>query len=65
MAAQLLVLLTKKDFFMEYWIENIQQNALNPGGDTGTQVKCIIILTIIGVVFTVLGIVRFKIKDVD
>jgi len=64
-AAQLLTLLTKKDFFTEYWIENMQLNALDPWSDNGTQVKCIIILFIIGVVFTVLGIVRFKIKDVD
>lgn len=65
MAVQVLTLLTEKDFFMTYWIENMQQNAVYPGGDTGTQVKCIIILTVIGVVFTILGIVRFKIKDVD
>lgn len=64
-AAQVLALLTKKDFFMEYWIESMQQNALDPLADTGMQIKFIVILFIIGVVFTVLGIVRFKIKDVD
>lgn len=65
MAVQMLSILTKKDFFMEYWIENMQHNAVASWSDTQTQVKCIIILFIIGVVFTVLGIVRFKVKDVD
>lgn len=65
MAVQVLAILTEKEFFTKYWIVNMQQNAVAPWADNGTQVKYIIILTVIGVVFTILGIVRFKIKDVD
>lgn len=64
-AAELLALLTKKPFFREYWIQEMQNCALSPYESMGTQGKFIIILFVLGIVFTILGIVRFKIKDVD
>lgn len=63
--AEVLSFLTKKEFFMTYWLTNIQNEALGYAETAADQGKMIAILFIIGVAFTVLGIVRFKIRDVD
>lgn len=65
MAATLLSVLTKKEFFQTYWIQNMQNLAIDYSGAASEQGKFILILLVLGIICTVLGIVRFKIKDVD
>lgn len=63
--AEVLSLLTKKEFFMTYWLLNIQNEALDYAVTAASQGKMIVILFVIGVIFAALGIVRFKIRDID
>ncbi|HBI59868.1 MAG TPA: hypothetical protein DDY31_01435 [Lachnospiraceae bacterium] len=60
-----LSMLTKKEFFETYWLLNIQSEALNYTETVASQGKFVAILFVIGVIFTILGVIRFKIRDVD
>ena len=64
-AAMALSMLTKKEFFETYWLLNIQSEALNYTETVASQGKFVAILFVIGVIFTILGVIRFKIRDVD
>ena len=64
-AAMVLVQLTKKEFFMTYWLLNIQSEALNYANPIMKQGRFVALLLVIGVVFTALGVARFKMRDVD
>lgn len=57
--------LTKKDIFSTYWLLNMQYEAMSYTKSIDTQGKFIAILFVIGVIFTVLGAVRFKVRDID
>lgn len=64
-ATMFLSLYTKNDFFKTYWLTNIQSEALNYASTTASQGKFVVLLFLIGVVFTILSLVRFKIRDID
>jgi len=64
-AAMFLATFTKNDFFETYWLTNIQTEALNYSVTASNQGKFVILLFVIGVVFTILSVIRFKIRDVD
>lgn len=64
-AAMALSMLTEKEFFQTYWLLNIQEEALNYTETVAYQGKFVALLFVIGIVFTVLGVLRFKIRDVD
>lgn len=64
-AAMALAQLTKKEFFMTYWLLNIQSEALDYANPIMEQGRFVALLLVIGVVFTVLGVARFKMRDVD
>ena len=65
MAASVLYMLTEKEYFMTYWIGNMQVFAVDYSLEVAKQCKYIGILFVIGVICLILGVVRFKIKDVD
>ncbi|MCI8771585.1 MAG: ABC transporter permease subunit [Lachnospiraceae bacterium] len=64
-ASMLLHYWTKKEYFYTYWIENMQSCALDYQLEAVKQFKFIGILFVIGGICTVLGIIRFKVRDVD
>ena len=64
-AAMVLAQLTKKEFFTTYWLLNIQSEALNYTNSMMRQGRFAVILFVIGIVFAVLGVIRFKMRDVD
>ena len=64
-AAMFLTTFTKNDFFNTYWLTNIQFEALNYTSTVASQGKFVVLLFLIGAVFTILSLVRFKIRDVD
>jgi len=64
-ASMLLQYLTKKEFFYTYWIENMQICAINYELEAAKQCKFIGILFGVGVICLVLGLIRFKVRDVD
>lgn len=64
-ASSVLEVLTKKEFFYTYWIENMQVLALDYSQKLAQQCKFISILFVLGLVCLILGIVRFKVRDVD
>jgi ABC-type transport system involved in multi-copper enzyme maturation, permease component len=65
MASSILQFLTKKEYFYTYWIENMQMCAINFDLEAAKQAKFTGILFVIGAICLVLGLVRFKIRDVD
>lgn len=65
MASSILQVLTEKEFFYTYWIERMQVCATDYSLEVVQQCRFIGILFVLGIICLILGVIRFKVRDVD